>query len=181
MAADPSEPTQDSERAIESRPYGIDQDEIRRACLEQMRQCIRQASDELVGDIGYRIIEVSPSRLRSDAAAGILWGYSLPVERLEEVLSDLQNAVVDNSMTAQEAVARAHKAVLEAVLELRYGARLRRKYFAPRPLPPAAELGRVCAIVERLAYELASLGDRCGYGSSWQRESTIHIHVHSDQ
>lgn len=185
MVADPSKHTQNPEQAIEtteSHSYTIDQDEVGRVCLADMRACIRQATDELVRSMGYKIKDVPPQRVPGDAVAGVIWGYSLLVERLEEQLADLQNAVVDDSMTAQNAVERAQQAVLVAARELRYGAHFHSRYFGvPHPLPPAAELGRICAIVERLADELASLGDRCGSGSSRRRGATIRIHMHPDQ
>jgi hypothetical protein len=145
-----------------------------------MRRRIREATDELVRDMGYRIIDAPPSRLRGDAAPGILWGYNLSVERLEMALADLQNDVVDGALSAQKAMDRAYQSILEAVEELRYGSHLRRRYFGvPTPLPPAAELGRVCAIVQRLAEELAALADACGVGRS--RGATLHIRVRDVQ
>lgn len=155
-------------------------DEVRNQCLAEMRRRIREATDELVRDMGYKIIDAPPPRLRGDAAPGILWGYSLPVERLEMILTDLQNAVVEGSMSAEEAADRAHQGVLEAVQELRYGSHLRTKFFGvPTPLPPAAELGRISAIVERLGEDLATLADDCG--TRYSRASIIRVRIHTEQ
>lgn len=137
-------------------------DGVRSRSLAVMRERIRTATDELVREMGYKIIDVHPSRPSADAADGILWGYRLIVERLESILSQLQQVVVDGVLTAREAVDRAHRYVLATVRELRYGAHVRGpRVGASGSLPPAAELGRICAIVERLSGELATLAEAC--------------------
>ncbi len=178
MAIDPVESMKPDTEEQQSSP--IDLEQVRSRCLVELRKRIQEATDELVLGWGYKVIDAPPPRLRSDAAAGIVWGYTLPVERLEQLLGDLQFAVVEGSMTAQQAVEAAHERVMETVLELRPGARVRKVVFrTPTPLPPTAELGRACAIVSRLTDDLIALGERCG--GSHPRPTTFNVHLRSVQ
>ncbi len=128
-------------------------------CLAETLKCIREATDALLPQ--YRIID-QHRPLPKDAIEGILWGVSLLVERLDTSLGDLCADVVNGDTTPEQAVQTAHELVLQAVMELRFGARLRvRRYFIPVALPPIAELGRLYAISQRLSENLAALSNLC--------------------
>ncbi|MGZ3667397.1 MAG: hypothetical protein ACXVDA_23260 [Ktedonobacterales bacterium] len=163
-------------RAVDTKP------EILRppnnSCLAETLRCIREATQALLPQ--YRIIE-QHRPLPKDAIDGILWGVSLLVERLDTSLEELCAAVVTGDMTAEQAVQRAHELVLQAVTELRFGARFReRRFFVPAALPPIAELGRLYAITQKLCTDLGELSDRCeGWTSSLAPRATVYMHIRS--
>jgi len=147
--------------------FGLERDHLLRALKR-----IRTATDALLP--GYRILEPHHS-LPASEADGILWGLHLLVEQIEEYLDGLQEAVVDDSMPAEEATNLAQERVLEAVLQLRFGSRVRRRRLYQRAaLPAVAELGRICVIVRRLADDLAQLSDECD-GVRHSRPATVRI------
>lgn len=131
--------------------------------LEKLEDLIDHKTEELTPD--YRI-EGTQRRLHG-SFEGNASGVTLVVEQLDRDLNLVWRMTLRREKTHQEAVEEARRKVLAAVLELRPGVKLhRRRFTAPNPLPPTAELGCYQVTVRRFLEELDALGAHYGIGGN---------------
>lgn len=183
MSIGPRDERESDEEQGEQREIEIVRTDDRRqsaVCVNELLALIRRRTNEFLPN--YTIIEFRSALPHRGAslAEGLFFGTSLCVGRLEVMLGDLRVAVMEGDMTAERAIERAREEVLAAVKELRFGAHLRRRFFATATLPASAELGRLVAIVEHFADDLDQLGERCfGVRPHSTSATTVRLHLHA--